>query len=89
MVRASYLRRQAKSPLFSRSVGGKYYARKPASRTDRVRGWAAFLELGVGDRDGAGALGAPGQGPTFPRRFWACYTGRRTLKVTEPGKAVV
>lgn len=50
MVRASYFRRQAKSPLFSRSVGGKYYARKPASWMGRLRGQAAFLELGVGDR---------------------------------------
>lgn len=49
MVRASYFRRQAKSPLFSRSVGGKYYARKPASWMGHLRGWAAFLELEVGD----------------------------------------
>jgi hypothetical protein len=65
MVRASYFRRQAKSPLFLHSVGGKYYARKPASWMDWWRGWAAFLESGVGTMRCLRQTWAPELVPTF------------------------
>lgn len=59
MARASYFRRQAKSSLFSRSVGGKYYAEEPASWRGLLRGQAPFLEFGVGDMRWCGDLGGP------------------------------
>lgn len=68
MARASYFRRRAKSPLFSRSVGGKCSARKPAPWTGLLEGQAPFLELGVGDMRWLRDLGRgdPEHGPTFP-----------------------
>lgn len=54
MARASYFRRQAKSPLFSRSVGGKYYVGKLASWMGHWGGQAAFLEWEWVPGDGMG-----------------------------------
>lgn len=50
MVRASYFRRRAKSPLFSRSVGGKYYVGELASWIGHWGGPGCVSRVGVGAR---------------------------------------
>lgn len=77
MVRASYFRRRAKSPLFSRSVGGKCYVGELASWMGHWGGQAAFLEWEWVTGDGMG-LWREREGehaPVFSSPFWGFRAG--------------